>query len=194
VRFPIIRAEVDNQLKRALSQALRVEILERIATSPASPRQISEATGEPVGRIAYHASVLHRTGCVRPSDPASPGSSDCVYELATLLPSPPRLPLSDSTRGHAFASVLRRIVEGGSAALRAGTLGKRRDHEASCESMLLDQQGWEETQAILKEAVQRISSAKAEATRRLAQSGEPGISATVALAAFEAAPKGEPTA
>lgn len=171
-----------------------MEILERIATSPASPRQISALTGEPLGRIAYHASVLHRTGCVRPTDPASPASSDCVYELATLLPfSPPRLPLSESTRGHALASVLRRIVERGSAALRAGTLGKGPHHEASCESMLLDRQGWEETQAILEEAAERISSAKAKATQRLAQSGQPGISATVALAAFEAAPEAEPT-
>jgi hypothetical protein len=193
-KFPIIRAEVDSQLKRALSQALRVEILERIATSPASPRQISALTGEPIGRIVYHASVLHRTGCVRPTDPDSPASSDCVYELATLLPSPPpRLPLSASTRGHALASVLRRIVERGSAALRAGTLGGGRDHEASCESMLLDQQGWEETQRILEETARRIAGAKAKATRRLAQSGQPGISATVALAAFEAAPEGEPT-
>lgn len=193
-KFPIIRAEVDSQLKRALSQALRVEILERIATSPASPRQVAEATGEPLARIVYHVSVLHRTGCVRPVDPASAETSDCIYELATLLPSPPRLPLSDSTRGHALASVLRRIVEQGVAALKAGVLGRNPGHEASCESMLLDQQGWEETQAILEEAAQRISSAKAEATRRLAQSGQPGISATVALAAFEEAPEGEPTA
>lgn len=175
-------------MKRALSQALRVEILERIATSPASPRQISEATGEPLGRVVYHALVLHRTGCVRPTDPASAASSDCVYELATLLPSPSRFALSDSTRGHALASVLRRIVEHGSAALRAGTLGKRSDQAVSCETILLDQQGWQETQAILKEAAERIAGAKVTAAQRLAQSGQQGIRATVALAAFEAAP------
>jgi hypothetical protein len=171
-----------------------VEILERIATSPASPRQISEATGEPLGRIVYHASVLHRTGCVRPTDPANAPSSDCVFELATLLPAPPRLPLSDSTRGHAFASVLRRIVEEGSDALRAGTLGRHADHATSCESMLLDPQGWRETHAILEEAAERIAAAETTAAERLARSGQQGIRATVALVAFEAAPGDKRTA
>lgn len=171
-----------------------MEILERIATSPASPRQISEATGEPLGRIVYHALVLHRTGCIRPTDPAKAPSSDCVFELATLLPSSPRLPLSDSVRSHAFASVLRRIVEDGSAALEAGTLGGHPDHAASCESLLLDPQGWRETRAILEEAAERVAIAKAAAAERLAQSGQQGIRATVALAAFEAAPDDTPAA
>ncbi len=170
-----------------------MEILERIATNPASPREISEATDEPLGRIAYHVSVLRRTGCVRPVDPASAETNDCVYELATLLPSPPRIPLSDSTRGHAFASVLRRIVEHGSAALRAGVLGRHSHHQASCESLLLDQQGWRETQAILEETAERIDQTKVAAATRLARSGEPGTPTTVALAAFESAPEGEQT-
>jgi hypothetical protein len=189
--FPIIRGEVDPQLKRAFSQALRVEVLERIANGPASPRQIAEATGEPLARIAYHASVLRRTGCVEPVDPDSADSSDCVYEICTLLPSAPRIPLSNSTRGHALASVLRRLVNHGLAALKAGTLGASPDHAASCESMLLDERGWQETQAILAEAAERIAEAKAAAAARLAQSSEPGTPATVALTVFEAAPDAE---
>lgn len=181
--------KVDPQLKRALSQALRVEILERIATAPASPRQIADVVDEPLGRIAYHTAVLHRTGCVRPLDPdADTSASDCVYEIATLLPSPPRLALSDAARGHALASVLRRIAEQGFAALTAGTLGSSPDHAASCESMRLDEQGWLETRAILEETVQRIAETRAAAARRLAASGEDGTPTTVALAAFEAAP------
>jgi len=168
-----------------------VEILERIATRPASPRQISEATGEPLGRIVYHTAVLHRTGCVRPVDPASAESSDCVYELATLLPSPPRLSLSDATRGHLLASVLRRVIEHAMAALQAGVLGRNPDQGASCESLLLDQQGWHETQAILEDAAERIAQAKVAAASRLAESGEPGTPTTVAMAAFESAPDGE---
>ncbi len=189
--FTIIRGEVDSQLKRAFSQALRVEILEQIASGPASPRQIAEATGEPLGRIGYHISVLHRTGCVRPVDPASAESSDCAYEVSTLLPSSPRIPLSNTTRGHALASVLRRIVDQGLAALKAGTLGSSGEQVASCESILLDERGWQETLAILEEATARIAEAKAAAAERVAQSGEPGTPTTVALAVFEAAPGSE---
>lgn len=189
--FTIIRGEVDPQLKRAFSQALRVEILERIANGPTSQRQVAEATDEPLARIAYHVSVLQRTGCIRPVDPESAGTSDCLYEISTLLPSPPRIPLSESTRGHALASVLRRILDHGLAALKAGTLGASTEHVASCESMPLDERGWQETRTILKEATERIAEAKAAAARRLAQSGEPGTPTTVAMTVFEAAPDAE---
>jgi hypothetical protein len=164
-----------------------VEILERIASGPASPRQIAEATGEPLGRIAYHVAVLHRTSCVRPVDPANAETSDCVYEVSTLFPSSPRISLSDSTRGHALASVLRRIVDHGLTALKAGALGGG-NQVASCETVLLDERGWRETLAILEETMERIAEAKASAAARLAHGGDRGSPATVALAAFEMAP------
>lgn len=176
---------MDPQLMRAFSQALRVEVLERIAANPASPKQIAEATGEPFSKITYHVSVLRQTGCIRPAEPTNSDPGDCVYEIATLMPSPPRLPLSDSTRGHAFASVLRRIVERGLAALEMGTLGKRRDNRARCESMVVDPRGWQEAQTILDEAAERLAAARVAASKRLAKSGEPGIQATIAFAAFE---------
>jgi hypothetical protein len=185
---------VDPQVKRALSQALRVEILERIAANPASPRQIAEVAGEPLPRVAYHASVLHQTGCVRPTSPeaAASGPYDCVYELATLLPSPPRLQLSDATRGHALASVLQRIVEQGLTALQGGTLGRREDNRASCQSVVLDEQGWQEMQAILEETAGRLAALRAAASRRLAASGEPAITTIIAFTAFEAPAEGTP--
>lgn len=179
---------MDPQLKRAFSQALRVEVLERIATNPASPRQLAEATGEPLGRIAYHTAVLQRTGCVQPVDPASAGSSECLYEVATLLPPAQRMSISHSTRGHVLASVLRRLIELGFAALKAGTLGSTPQPGVSCESVQLDERGWRETEAILAETAERLAAAKAEAARRLARSGESGIPVAIALAAFEAAP------
>lgn len=183
---------MDPQVQRALSQALRVETLERIATNPSSPRQIASVTGEPLGRIAYHAAVLHQTGCVKPVEPVDSNPYDRVYELATLMPAPPRLALSDSTRGHALASVLQRIVERGLAALEAGILGKRRDSQASCESILVDRQGWEEAQSILAEAAERIEALEAEAAKRLRSGGEPGMRATIAFVAFESAPERRP--
>lgn len=179
---------MDPQLKRALSQAMRVEILERIAATPTSPRQIAEASGEPLGKVTYHTSVLCLTGCVRPAEPTASDPGECVYEVATLMPIPPRLPLSDATRSHLHAAVLRRIVERGSIALEAGTLGNRDDDCLSCESVLFDLQGWLEAKAIVDEAVQRLAAAKSATAKRLARSGEPGIPATIALAAFESPP------
>lgn len=179
---------MDPNLRRVLSQAVRAEILERIATLPSSARQIAELTGEPVSRIVYHTSVLHETGCIRPigQDHADPGER--IYELTELVSPPPRLPLSDSTRGKAVASILRRIVDKGGAALEAGTLD-RDDNRLSCQSLLLDEQGLRETTAILDEAAERIAAARSATAMRLARTGKKGIQATIALAAFQSAPE-----
>jgi hypothetical protein len=179
---------VDPNLRRVLSQAVRAEILERIATLPSSARQIAELTGEPISRIVYHTSVLHETGCIRPLDPDHTDPAERVYELTELVSPPPRLPLSDSTRGKAIASILRRIVDRGGAALEAGTLS-RADNRLSCQSLLLDEQGMRETTAILDEAAERIAAARSATAMRLARTGKKGIRATIAFAAFESAPE-----
>jgi hypothetical protein len=177
-------ARVDPNLRRVLSQAVRAEILERIAKRPASARQIAEATGEPLSKITYHTTVLCEAGCIRPLDPDQPDPEERVYELASLESYPSRLPLSDSTRARALSTILRRIVEKGRAALEAGTL--ERDHSRlSCQSLILDEQGLKETKAILDEAAERIAATRSSTARRLAESGRRGLPATVAFAAFE---------
>lgn len=176
---------MDPRLRRALSQALRVEILERIASDPASARQIAEACGEPLTKITYHTSILRDTGCIQPADPTSSDPGERVYEVTTLMPAPRRLRLSDSTRGRALASVLQRIVDSGIAALEAGILGKRDDSRISCESVVLDDQGWQEAKVIVDEARERLSASRTATSKRLARSGEAGIHATVAFIIFE---------
>ncbi|HWM64934.1 MAG TPA: hypothetical protein VNP96_13215 [Solirubrobacterales bacterium] len=183
---------MDPQLKRALSQAVRVEILERIAARPASPRQIAALSGEPLGKVAYHTTVLCLTGCIRPAEPADSDPGERVYEVATLMPAPPRLALSESTRNHLYAAILRRIVESGSIALEAGTLGNREGDCISCESVVFDPQGWREARAIVDEATEQLAAARSATAKRLARSGEPGIAATIALAAFETPPDSRP--
>lgn len=180
---------MDSNLRRVLSQAVRAEILERMATLPSSARQIAEMTGEPVSRITYHTLVLHQAGCIRPldSDHAEPGER--IYELTELVAPPPRLPLSDSTRGKAIASILRRIVDKGGEALEAGTFN-RADNRLSCHSFLLDEQGLEDTAAILDEAAERIAAARNETAMRLARNGTKGMWATIAFAAFESPSEG----
>ncbi len=75
---------MDPNLRRVFSQAVRAEILERIAKRPSSPRQIAELTGEPICKITYHASVLYETGCIRPRDPEPADPGERVYEIAPL--------------------------------------------------------------------------------------------------------------
>lgn len=180
---------MDPNLRRVLSQAVRVEILERIAKRPTNARQLAESSGDPLSKITYHTSVLYDAGCIVPCDPDQSDPGERIYEIAALDSAPPRLPLSDTNRGRALSSVLRRIVETGRAALQAGTLGD--DSRLSCSSILLDEEGLRDTHAILDEAAERIEATRDASARRLAQDGANGLKATVALAAFESPAEGQ---
>lgn len=176
---------MDPQLLRAICQAMRAEILERIAGNPSSPRQIAEITGEELNKITYHMAVLRETGCIRPVDPLDTDRADSVYEMVTLLPSPPRLPLSDSTRGQAVAAVLQRLVDNGIVALEAGTFEGSDQTRMTCESVVLDEQGVRDIAEIVDEARKRIALAKSANARRNQKNGRPSTRLTISFAAFE---------
>ncbi|HWJ42300.1 MAG TPA: winged helix-turn-helix domain-containing protein [Solirubrobacterales bacterium] len=52
------------ELVRALSHPIRMEILERLRGRVASPAELSRELNERVGVISYHAQTLLRCGCV----------------------------------------------------------------------------------------------------------------------------------
>ncbi|HEX2096248.1 MAG TPA: helix-turn-helix domain-containing protein [Solirubrobacterales bacterium] len=185
--------EVDPHLRKVFAQAVRAEILERIGKRPSSPRQLAEATGEPLGTMTYHVAVLHRAGCIRPVGPDDGGDpGERVYEVASLGAEPPRLPLSDAIRDRAISSILRRIVEQGRAALAAGTLGADATR-LSCVSVLLDEQGLREAQAILDEAAARLAATRSASAKRLNESRVKGVRTTIALAGFESPSEEKPS-
>jgi DNA-binding transcriptional ArsR family regulator len=184
---------VDPHLRRVFAQAVRAEILERIGKRPSSARQLAEATGEPLSKMTYHLKVLHEAGCLRPVDAdADVDPGDRVYEVASLTSEPPRLPLSEAIRDQAISSILRRIVEQGRAALEAGTLGGD-STRLSCVSILLDEQGRQEAQAILDEAAARLAAARAATAKRLSEGRAEAVRTTIALAAFESPPRQKPS-
>jgi DNA-binding transcriptional ArsR family regulator len=184
---------LDPHLRKVFAQAVRAEILERIGKRPSSARDLVEATGEPLSKMTYHLSVLHQAGCIRPVGPhidADPGER--VYEVFSLASEAPRLPLSDAIRDQAISSVLLRIVDHGRAALEAGTLGTEATR-LSCVSILLDEQGQREAQAILDEAAARLAATRSATARRLSGSDVKGVRTTIALAAFESPPQEKPS-
>jgi DNA-binding transcriptional ArsR family regulator len=56
---------IDQRLAKALSHAMRAQILALIAeVGKASPKQVSERLGQDIRSVAYHVRVLQRLGCV----------------------------------------------------------------------------------------------------------------------------------
>lgn len=52
------------ELVRALSHPIRMEILEKLRGRVASPAELSRELNERLGVIAYHANTLLKCGCV----------------------------------------------------------------------------------------------------------------------------------
>lgn len=55
---------LDQELVRALSHPIRVEILETLRDRVASPSELSRELGQSLGVISYHAKTLAKCGCL----------------------------------------------------------------------------------------------------------------------------------
>ncbi|MFL5897929.1 MAG: ArsR/SmtB family transcription factor [Solirubrobacterales bacterium] len=55
---------IDQELVKALSHPIRLEILQALQGRVASPLEISAEIGQSLGVVSYHASTLVRCGCL----------------------------------------------------------------------------------------------------------------------------------
>jgi DNA-binding transcriptional ArsR family regulator len=176
------------QLVRALTNPTRIRILDAIAEGPADPSQLAETLNEKVSVVGYHVRVLRATGCIRQVEGEQSGpAGERTYELApTAKPTRHIAPerLIRSGFGHPPAAVVQSIVERDMPNPGTDICGDGKD-QLSCASIVVDAQGWREISAAIAEAVDRISTAHEESARRLTDSDEEGISATIAVASFE---------
>jgi hypothetical protein len=179
---------VNTQLVRALVNPTRIRILDAIAEGACSPSGLAQRLGERVSVVGYHITVLRSTGCIQQVDAEQSGpAAERSYRLApdatpTRQIAPGRL--MRSRFGHPPAAVVRSIVERGMPNPGTDIFGHGKD-QLSCASIVVDAQGWQEISATIARAVNRISSLHEKSTQRLSDSGEEGISATIAVASFE---------
>lgn len=179
---------VNMQLVRALVNPTRIRILDAIAEGATSPSQLAETLDERVSVVCYHVTVLRSTGCIQQVETEQSGpAAERSYQLApeakpTRHMAPGRLMRSGF--GHPPAAFVRSIVEREMRHPGTDIFGDGKD-QLSCASIVVDAQGWREISATIARAVDRISIAHERSTQRLSDSGEEGISATIAVASFE---------
>jgi DNA-binding transcriptional ArsR family regulator len=190
------REPIDPRLVRALAHPLRVRILDILTERVASPNALADELDVGLTHVAYHTRTLQRCGCLDMVDTAQKrGATEHFYKASpgSFVGDPDwrRVPLP--VRGGVSTASLRTFVEKAGRALKAGTIDAREDTVFRWNPLLLDQRGWDEVTAILREAGDRILAAQKRSRARLARAragGEP-ISAVFALANFETAgPRG----
>jgi DNA-binding transcriptional ArsR family regulator len=178
---------IDQELVKALSHPIRVEILESLQGRVASPTELSRELDESLGVISYHANTLVKCGCLElvHTEPRR-GAVEHYFGITPRSSIGHRdwrqAPLA--LRGSITSAALDSFIEAAAAALEAGAIDAREDTTLTWMPLTVDEEGWGEIAKIMESASRQVADAHARSAKRLA--GTKGASIVVGLAAFEA--------
>jgi hypothetical protein len=180
---------LDRRLTQALAHPVRVQILAMANHRECSPAMFAKEHGYVVGNVSYHFKKLERLGCLElvNTRPVR-GSTEHFYrgtrralfgpiEWAELVPK--------SVKAGVAGAALIDYIRVAQKAIEGGTLDSDNDVYVLWRATRLDQEGWEAMGRIFESARQQLDDVMEEAGKRLAASGELGISTTFALMQFE---------
>jgi hypothetical protein len=165
-----------------------LHLLDVVSDRKISPAEFARERGEPVSKISYHFRALEKWGCIEMAE-VKPvrGSTEHFYKSAGEGyhddESWARLP--DEVRRNLASTVLKFVAGRMSRAIQAGTFTARDDVHVTWKPVTLDEQGWTEVMQILNHAFAEVDKAEARAAKRLAESDDDGLVATVAITGFE---------
>lgn len=181
---------IDLSLVRALSHPLRVQILQVLNEREASPNELVDLLGFPLGNIAYHTRVLEKCGCVELVRTAQRRGAVEHYFRAvprSYIGHQDWRKVPRSVRGGVSGASVQSFIDRLAAALDAGTIDDREDTTLSWMAMAVDQVGWTQVAEVLDEALARLQAVHEQSRKRIKSTGEKTTSVIVGLAAFEAA-------
>jgi DNA-binding transcriptional ArsR family regulator len=181
---------IDQRLVRALAHPLRVRILDILTERIASPNRIASELDAGLSHVAYHTRALDECGCLDLVDTAQKrGATEHFYKARPLafVGNMEWRKVPRSLRGAVTVATLQTFIDKVAAALKAGRMD-RDDTVFTWYPLLLDDEGWEETNGYVKEAIERVQEAQVRSQERLARGGgmKKAISAIVGFAQFEA--------
>ena len=181
---------IDQELVKALAHPLRVRILEALQGRVASPTELAKEMEESLGVVSYHANTLIKCSCIELVDTVPRrGALEHFYSTTPRSfighQDWRRAPLS--VRGGVTEAAVNTFLDKAEAAVEAGTIDGREDTTLSWMPLLVDERGWEEAAAAMREATQRLTEIHDASRKRLGGEGK-AIPVVVGLAAFEAAP------
>jgi DNA-binding transcriptional ArsR family regulator len=181
---------LDIRLMKALSHKERVEVLSILSEREASPSELTEVVKASLGKIAYHVKVLKDFDLIELVRTAPRrGAVEHFYrakqraifpeELWDAIPKGMRKGITRDVMGDALDDI--------GTAVEADTFDAREEFHLSWTPALLDAEAWTKLMKALIAFVELVIDTQAEASVRLAGSGEDGIPTTFALFGFESA-------
>ncbi len=181
------QALVDQRVAKALSHPLRAQVLAILNERVASPNDMAEQLGEPLGNVSYHVKALLELDCIElVSTRPRRGAVEHFYRAITRpyfsdrdwsrLPRSLRQAISDVG--------LQLIWDDVADSIEASAFEARNDRILSRAPMVLDERGWEELHGMIAELLERLVQVESDAGSRLAESGEQGMATKVVMMQF----------
>ena len=179
---------VDQKLVKALAHPLRVEILTILNERMASPNELSKELDEGLSQVSYHVKVLKDFDCIEmvKTEPRR-GAVEHYYRATSraYLTDRDWRNLPNSIKPGLSAAGLKMIVDDVVGAVNGGSFNARDDAHMSWTPGVVDQQGWEESVDLVNDTLAQIIEIHAASAKRLAKSGDEGITASVVLMNYE---------
>jgi DNA-binding transcriptional ArsR family regulator len=182
------KATTPLKLFKALAHPIRLHILGVLDYREVSPAEIARERNEPIPNVSYHFRVLKELGCIEVSrETPARGSTEHFYRRtkAVVFDDEHWLQLPEEARRIIASTTVKDLFGRMTEAVKAGTFTSREGTHITWKSKLLDAQGWTESMEILANAYDELEQVEERAEERLAESGEQGLMATVALTGFE---------
>ncbi len=179
---------VNQALVKSLAHELRAEILAILNERMASPNELAKELGEGLSQVSYHVKVLkdYKVITLVKTEPRR-GAVEHYYRATSraFLTDRDWHELPESVRVGMSADLFQAIVDDVVASMEDETFDDREDRHLSWTPLMLDEQAWTSLQKLLGSTLEQALKLNAEAAKRLAKSGEQGISASLAMSAYE---------
>ena len=183
---------VDTKLMKALAHPLRQQLLMALSERVASPSELAEELGEPLGNVSYHVRMLVDLGCIElVSTTPRRGALEHHYKaiVRPLLDDASYATFPASTKRALVGDILKEIWGDVGAAADADTFDDERVH-VSRQPLTLDAEGSEQAARVLADALDQIEDIKARSAKRLAKADGEAVETVLAILHFRAAPGG----
>lgn len=183
---------ITQQLAKALAHPLRVKILTSLHKGISSPNQLAQELGEPLGNVSYHVKTLLEYDCVElvKTEPRR-GAVEHFYRATerAFFSDADWAKIPASARKGISGVVLEAIGKDATEALVAGTIDARLESHVTRTPLVLDEQGWKDLNAVLKDTLDRAIEIQEEAATRLADEKKEGFPTKLAMLHFESPAK-----
>jgi DNA-binding transcriptional ArsR family regulator len=180
---------VDTNLMKALAHPLRQRILIELNKRVASPSELAEEIGEPLGNVSYHVRMLVDLQCIELVS-TTPRRGALEHHYRATVP-----PLFDddtwkllptATRRKVMGDVLKEIFTAVGSAADGGSFDEDSVH-VTRDLFELDDQGWQDITELLRETHERAAEIGAQSAARAKKAGSETRPTNLAMMHFGSA-------